>query len=46
MSKKAAAKRFGIPRSTIQYRLSDKFKSPGYGPPTVLTSKEEEILIK
>nr|CAH7742610.1 unnamed protein product [Callosobruchus chinensis] len=46
MSKKTAAKRFGIPRSTIQYRLSDKFKSPGYGPPTVLTNKEEEILIK
>lgn len=46
MAKKAAAKSFGIARSTIQYRLSEKFKSPGYGPPTILTSEEEDILVR
>lgn len=46
MSKKAAAKRFGITRSTIQYRLGEKVKSPVYEPSTILTREEEDTLVK
>ena len=46
MTKKAAAIKYGIPRATIQYRSGAKFKSPGYWPSTVLTSEEEEILVR
>lgn len=46
MSKLKASLTFGIPRSTIQFRLSDKFTKTQYGPQTVLTSQEEETLVR
>lgn len=46
MSKKAAAKLHGIPRATLQFRLSSKFKKPGFGPSTYLTMEEENILVE
>lgn len=46
MSKKATAKKYNIPRTTIIYRLSDDFKKPGFGPPTILTKDEENLLVK
>lgn len=45
MPKNKAATTFGIPRSTLQFRLSEKFKKPGYGPETVLTANEEKELV-
>ena len=32
MPKNQASKIFGVPRSTLQFRMSSKFKKPGYGP--------------
>lgn len=40
------SRRFNIPRATLQFRKSDKFKKTGFGPPPVLTSEEEALLIK
>ncbi|XP_039438538.1 uncharacterized protein LOC120419773 isoform X2 [Culex pipiens pallens] len=38
---------FNIPRGTLQYRLSDKFKNKlTTGPPTVLTASEEVKLVE
>lgn len=45
MCKKTVAKKFGIPRSTLQFRLSDKFKKIRHGPNTYLTAEEEEIIV-
>lgn len=46
MSKKKAAVRYGVARSTIQFRMGNKFKKPGYGPSTYLTKEEEDQLVK
>lgn len=46
MSKKAAAKKHGVPRSTLQFRLSSKFTKKELGPPPILTNEEEDILEK
>lgn len=46
MPKLKASKLFGVPRATIQFRLSEKFKKPGYGPSTYLTKEEEQSLVK
>lgn len=46
MPKKTAAKKFALARSTIQYRLSDKFKSPGFGPGAYLSEEEEATLVR
>lgn len=41
-----ASKRFGIPRGTIQYRLSSRYKNKGSaGPFTILTNKEEQDIV-
>lgn len=45
LSKKAVAKKFGIPRSTLQFRLSNKFKKVRHGPNTYLTEEEENIIV-
>lgn len=45
MSKRQAALTFNIPRSTIQFRLSQNFSKIQCGPPTVLTPQEEQDLI-
>ncbi|KAF2887661.1 hypothetical protein ILUMI_18512 [Ignelater luminosus] len=44
LSKKQACKEYGIPRATLQSRLSNKFKKTGHGPPPILTQDEEELL--
>lgn len=44
LSKKAAAKLFNIPRSTIQFRMSENFKKKSKGPNPVLSIEEEEQL--
>lgn len=46
MSKKMASKKFGVPRSTLQFRLSDKFVKIRPGPTTVLSEEEEDVLVK
>lgn len=46
MSKKMASKKFGVPRSTLQFRMSAKFKKPGYGPSTYLTKEEENVFVQ
>lgn len=46
ISKKAAARKYGIPRSTIQFRLGEKFKKVRHGPNTYLTDVEEETLVQ
>lgn len=45
LSKKAASKLYGIPRTTLIFRLSEKFNKTDHGPPPVLTKQEEEILV-
>ncbi|KAF2890221.1 hypothetical protein ILUMI_15952, partial [Ignelater luminosus] len=44
LSKKQASKEYGIPRATLQFRLSNKFKKTGHGPPPILTQDEQELL--
>lgn len=44
--KKTAAKCFGVPRSTLQFRLSDQFRKTRHGPDTVLTTEEESLLVE
>lgn len=46
MPKKQAAMKFQVPRSTLQFRLSQKFVKSSNGPAPILTSREEEILIE
>lgn len=43
-SKKTIAKKYGIPRSTLQFRLSSKFRKVEKGPNTYLTQDEEAKL--
>ncbi|KAJ8945467.1 hypothetical protein NQ314_009219 [Rhamnusium bicolor] len=45
MPKLKASKIFGVPRATIQFRMSEKFKKPGYGPDTYLSKNEEKLLV-
>ncbi|KAG5868270.1 hypothetical protein JTB14_032985 [Gonioctena quinquepunctata] len=44
MPKKQPAMKYGIPRSTLQFRLSDKFTKIEHGPRTYLTRDEENLL--
>ncbi|KAI4454310.1 hypothetical protein MML48_9g00011696 [Holotrichia oblita] len=44
LPKKQAAKKYGIPRPTLQYRVSSKFKKNRHGPNTYLTEDEETNL--
>lgn len=45
MAKREAAKRFSVPRATLQFRLSDRYVKPSHGPPTVLSSDEEKLIV-
>ncbi|KAJ8974948.1 hypothetical protein NQ317_016181 [Molorchus minor] len=45
ISKKAASKKYKIPRSTLQFRLGQKFTKTTLGPNPVLSKEEEEILV-
>jgi len=44
LSKKAAAQKYGIPRSTLQHRLKNPNMKFTCGPATVLTQDEEDLL--
>ncbi|CAI6374141.1 unnamed protein product [Macrosiphum euphorbiae] len=47
MSKKAAAKQFGVARSTIQFRIKNRDKETfSCGPSSVLSVEEEKSLVK
>lgn len=46
MPKKEASRVFNIPRSTLQFRKSDKFVKARHGPSTVLTAQEENTLVQ
>ncbi|KAL3283137.1 hypothetical protein HHI36_006291, partial [Cryptolaemus montrouzieri] len=43
-SKKSVAKKYGIPRATLQFRQSSKVSKIRPGPRTYLTDEEEKIL--
>lgn len=45
ISKKGASKTYGIPRSTLQFRLGSKFLKIRPGPQTILTHSEEETIV-
>lgn len=46
MSTNFASKYFGVPRTTLQYRLSTKCKNKGStGPYTVFTMEEEQAIV-
>lgn len=44
LSKKAAAKLYGVPRTTLIFRLCSKFSKARKGPQTVLSTAEEDCL--
>lgn len=46
VSKKAASKKYGVPRAMIQFRLSDKFVKTSCGRPPILTVEEEDLIEK
>ncbi|KAF2888796.1 hypothetical protein ILUMI_17377, partial [Ignelater luminosus] len=46
MSKREAARVFCIPRSTLQFRMSEKFNKTKHGPATVLTHDKELCLVE
>lgn len=47
MSQKSTAKKFGVARSTLQFRLKNiDRQNSSCGPLTVLTTNEEKILVK
>ncbi|KAJ8961303.1 hypothetical protein NQ314_005952 [Rhamnusium bicolor] len=41
-----SAKRFSIPRTTLQFRRSNKFNNINFGPNLVLTAAEENIIVE
>lgn len=45
MSRRKAASLFNIPRSTLLFRLSDNFRKNSHGPPPILSSSEENLLV-
>ncbi|KAI4465086.1 reverse transcriptase [Holotrichia oblita] len=40
------SRKYNIPRATLQFRKSDKFVKPGFGPRPILSTEEEGILVK
>ncbi|KAK9680225.1 CENP-B N-terminal DNA-binding domain [Popillia japonica] len=46
VSKEQAAKLYGVPRATIQFRLSNKFTKASPGPSPILTASDEDTLVK
>lgn len=46
MSEAKAAEKNMIPLQTLQYRLGEKFKKPTHGPNPIMTSDEENLLVK
>ncbi|KAJ0169285.1 hypothetical protein K1T71_015169 [Dendrolimus kikuchii] len=46
MPKKTASTKFGVPRPTLQFRLSSQFVKSRPGPTTILTEDEEKTLVE
>lgn len=46
MGVREASRTFKIPRATLQFRKSSKFKKPNCGPNPVLTAEEENLLVE
>lgn len=46
MPKKTASREFGIPRSTLQFRMSEKFSKKEHGPRPILSKEEETLLVE
>lgn len=44
--KKTVSKKYGIPRSTLQFRLGPKFTKPEFGRHTYLTKEEKNTLVE
>lgn len=42
--KKTVSKKYGIPRSTLQFRMSEKFTKIRRGPRTILSELEEQLI--
>lgn len=45
MSQRTASKKYGVPRSTIQFRMSPAFSKSSPGPPPVLGHSAEDDLV-
>ncbi|KAI4464281.1 succinate dehydrogenase iron-sulfur protein [Holotrichia oblita] len=43
---RAVSRKYNIPRATLQFRKSDKFVKPSFGPRPILSTEEEGILVK
>lgn len=46
ISFKAASRMYGIPRSTLQFRLSNKYTKTSHGPAPILSKEEESTLVR
>jgi hypothetical protein len=46
ITKKVALKKYDIPRSTLQFQLSNKFLVSSMGPLPVLSKDAEKVLVK
>ncbi|KAF9417166.1 hypothetical protein HW555_005677 [Spodoptera exigua] len=46
MPKKTASTKFGVPRPTLQFRLSSQYVKSRPGPTTILTEDEEKIIVE
>lgn len=44
-STNSVARKYGIPRSTIQFRMSGKFIKAGKGPSSYMTNEEEQEIL-
>jgi hypothetical protein len=45
LSKNAAARKYNVPRATIQFRMSQKFSKTSFGPAPILSNVEENLLV-
>jgi hypothetical protein len=45
LSKKAATRKYNVPRATIQFRMSQKFSKTSFGPAPILSNVEENLLV-
>lgn len=46
MSQRAAARKFAVPRATLQFRVGEKFKKVSHRPNPILTKEEEDLLVE
>jgi hypothetical protein len=46
LSLTAAAKKYGIPRTSLQFKLKNPGHKESFGPSTVLSHEEEQMLVR